>query len=122
MRRQMSGQCEHARCWQGGQQQGAACVQVDPDKAFAVQITHEEGVVTGPVAYMQCALLYTSSNGERRIRCAPRPPPAWRLSTVSHIILARCHVGHQLANLIVRVSCSASTTCMQPPCMGWCCG
>ena len=45
-------------------------VQVDPDKAFAVQISHEEGVVSGPVAYMQCALLYTSSNGERRIRRA----------------------------------------------------
>ena len=44
--------------------------QVDPDKAFAVQIAHEESVVAGPVAYMQCALLYTSSNGERRIRCA----------------------------------------------------
>ena len=45
------------------------CAQVDPDKAFAVQIAHEESVVAGPVAYMQCALLYTSSNGERRIRC-----------------------------------------------------
>ena len=42
--------------------------QVDPDKAFAVQIAHEESVVAGPVAYVQCALLYTSSNGERRIR------------------------------------------------------
>ena len=44
--------------------------QVDPDKAFAVQIQHDESVVTGPVAYVQCALLYTSSNGERRIRRA----------------------------------------------------
>jgi hypothetical protein len=50
-----------------------ACLQVDPDKAFAVQISHEEGVVTGPVAYMQCALLYTSSNGERRIRRGSPP-------------------------------------------------
>lgn len=45
-----------------------ALPQVDPDKAFAVQIAHEENVVTAPVAYVQCALLYTSSNGERRIR------------------------------------------------------
>lgn len=45
-------------------------LQVDPDKAFAVQIAHEENVVTTNVAYMQCALLYTSSNGERRIRLA----------------------------------------------------
>jgi len=43
--------------------------QVDPDKAFAVSISHDETVVQGPVAYMQCALLYTSSSGERRIRC-----------------------------------------------------
>ena len=45
-----------------------ALPQVDPDKAFAVQIAHEEGVVTGPAAFIQCALLYTSSCGERRIR------------------------------------------------------
>ena len=45
--------------------------QVDPDKAFAVQVAHEEGVLTTSAAYMQCALLYTSSNGERRIRRAP---------------------------------------------------
>lgn len=43
-------------------------LQVDPDKAFAVSISHDETVVQGPVAYMQCALLYTSSTGERRIR------------------------------------------------------
>jgi hypothetical protein len=27
-------------------------------------------MVNGPVAYVQCALLHTSSSGERRIRCA----------------------------------------------------
>ncbi len=43
-------------------------LQVDPDKAFAVSISHDETMVQGPVAYMQCALLYTSSGGERRIR------------------------------------------------------
>jgi hypothetical protein len=40
----------------------------DPDKTFAVQISHEETMVQGPVAFVQCALLHTSSNGERRIR------------------------------------------------------
>ncbi|KAK9828118.1 hypothetical protein WJX81_006860 [Elliptochloris bilobata] len=45
-----------------------ALPQVDPDKAFAVQVAHEEGVLTTSAAYMQCALLYTSSSGERRIR------------------------------------------------------
>ena len=43
-------------------------MQVDPDKSFACQITHEDSVVAGTVAYVQCALLYTSSGGERRIR------------------------------------------------------
>lgn len=40
----------------------------DPDKAFAVQMAHEENVVSSSAAYVQCALLYTSSDGERRIR------------------------------------------------------
>ena len=43
-------------------------MQVDPDKAFAVQIAHDENVVTSNVSYIQCAVLYTSSSGERRIR------------------------------------------------------
>jgi Sec23/Sec24 beta-sandwich domain len=42
--------------------------QVDPDKAFAVQVVLEESVVASRVSYVQCALLYTNSNGERRIR------------------------------------------------------
>ena len=41
---------------------------VDQDKAFAVQIGHDEQLLNGPVTYMQSALLYTSSSGERRIR------------------------------------------------------
>lgn len=45
-------------------------MQVDPDKAFAVQIQHDESVVTTQKAYVQCAVLYTSGAGERRIRCA----------------------------------------------------
>ncbi|GMH36590.1 hypothetical protein BSKO_04463 [Bryopsis sp. KO-2023] len=41
---------------------------VDPDKAFAIQITHDEQVLDGNQAFIQCALLYTASCGERRIR------------------------------------------------------
>lgn len=37
-------------------------------QSFSVEITHEETVLTGSVAYLQAALLYTSSQGERRIR------------------------------------------------------
>lgn len=40
----------------------------DADKVFSVEINHEETVLTGQTAYLQAALLYTSSNGERRIR------------------------------------------------------
>lgn len=40
----------------------------DADKTYAIEITHEETVLSGQVAYIQAALLYTSSGGERRIR------------------------------------------------------
>lgn len=40
----------------------------DADKTFAVEITHEETLITGQSSYLQAALLYTSSQGERRIR------------------------------------------------------
>ena len=40
----------------------------DADKSFSVEIQHEETVLTGQTAYIQSALLYTSSYGERRIR------------------------------------------------------
>eukprot|EP00889_Picochlorum_renovo_P008544 jgi/Picre1/35574/NNA_003035.t1 len=40
----------------------------DADKTFSVEITHEETLLTGQTAYLQAALLYTSSQGERRIR------------------------------------------------------
>jgi protein transport protein SEC24 len=42
--------------------------QVDSDKGFAVQLTVEEGLVTEPAACLQCGLVYTASDGERRIR------------------------------------------------------
>ena len=81
--------------------------QVDPDKAFAVQVAHEEGVLTTSAAYMQCALLYTSSSGERRIRCArPQQRSLWSLQGQA------CRV---------RCSCSAHSTsgcharCCTPP-------
>ena len=40
----------------------------DADKTFSVEIAHEETVLAGGTAYVQAALLYTSSGGERRIR------------------------------------------------------
>lgn len=57
----------------------------DPDKTFAVQIAHEETMVSGPVGYVQCALLYTSSNGERRIRYGSSRFIEWRTGNCMHI-------------------------------------
>ncbi|WOL18289.1 protein transport protein Sec24-like [Canna indica] len=41
---------------------------VDCDKAFAMQLSLEETLLTSQIVYFQVALLYTSSSGERRIR------------------------------------------------------
>ncbi|XP_047309230.1 protein transport protein Sec24-like At3g07100 [Impatiens glandulifera] len=41
---------------------------VDCDKAYAVQLSLEEALLTTQTVYFQIALLYTSSSGERRIR------------------------------------------------------
>ncbi|KAF8395779.1 hypothetical protein HHK36_019730 [Tetracentron sinense] len=41
---------------------------VDCDKAFAVQLSLEDTLLTTQTVYFQVALLYTSSSGERRIR------------------------------------------------------
>ena len=38
------------------------------DQTFAIQIDMEENVTPDPVLYVQSALLYTNSEGERRIR------------------------------------------------------
>ena len=40
----------------------------DPDKAYAIQIAHEETLAQTGTTYLQCALLHTTSGGERRIR------------------------------------------------------
>ncbi|XP_065862540.1 protein transport protein SEC24 A-like [Euphorbia lathyris] len=41
---------------------------VDCDKAYAMQLSLEEALLTTPTVYFQVALLYTASCGERRIR------------------------------------------------------
>ncbi|KAK9850792.1 hypothetical protein WJX84_010745 [Apatococcus fuscideae] len=71
-----------------------ALPQVDPDKAFAVQMAHEESVLSTSQAYMQCALLYTSSQGERRIRVHTLAMP----------------VVQELADLYKSVDCAATIT------------
>jgi protein transport protein SEC24 len=41
---------------------------VDADKAVAAQIKHEGKLSEKLNAHFQCAILYTSANGERRVR------------------------------------------------------
>eukprot|EP00965_Chrysotila_dentata_P020350 674839-Pleurochrysis_carterae.AAC.1 len=48
---------------------------VDEDKAFAVEIAHEETVLSSSSACVQAALLYTTTEGERRIRCLTMEVP-----------------------------------------------
>ncbi|CAD7697205.1 unnamed protein product [Ostreobium quekettii] len=49
---------------------------VDPDKSFAIHLTHEDSVLESQTVYLQCALLYTSSCGQRRIRVHTLAAPA----------------------------------------------
>lgn len=48
---------------------------VDCDKAFAMQFSLEETLMTSQTVYFQVALLYTSSSGERRIRVLTAAAP-----------------------------------------------
>ena len=41
---------------------------IDADSAFAVTFRHDDKLEDGQQAYVQCALLYTTSAGERRVR------------------------------------------------------
>ena len=49
---------------------------VDEDKAFAVEIAHEENAQNVSNCCLQAALLYTTSDGERRIRVHTMQVPA----------------------------------------------
>jgi len=63
----------------------------DPDKAFGMQISHEENLIQGPLAFVQCALLYTNSNGERRIRVHTLSVPV--VTELSDMFKAADHVA-----------------------------
>lgn len=41
---------------------------IDADKTFAIELSHESGVLTTPNVCAQTAVLYTSTDGDRRIR------------------------------------------------------
>jgi len=41
---------------------------IDADHAFAVTLKHDDKLEDGALAYAQCALLYTTASGQRRVR------------------------------------------------------
>ena len=48
---------------------------IDGDKAFAVELACTEDIIKTSVVYVQCAVLYTHLNGQRRIRVHTLPIP-----------------------------------------------
>ncbi|RAL38967.1 hypothetical protein DM860_014793 [Cuscuta australis] len=66
---------------------------VDCDKAYAMQLSLEETLLTTQTVYFQVALLYTSSSGERRIRVQTAVSPVvseigdmYRLADIGAIV------------------------------------
>nr|BAN65504.1 Sec 24 protein transport protein, putative [Babesia bovis] len=70
------------------------------DQTYTVTFEHEENVVTDKIAYIQSALLHTTSNGERRIRvCTYAIPISDNVSQVlcsvdpEAVVLTVAHLG-----------------------------
>ncbi|CAI7861741.1 unnamed protein product [Closterium sp. NIES-54] len=79
----------------------------DADKGYAVQISHEEAVLANQTtAYLQCALLYTSSCGERRIRVHTLAVPIVRDMAE---LYRRCDVGATAA-VLAKIALDKSLT------------
>lgn len=76
-------------------------------------------MVTGHVAYVQCALLYTNSNGERRIRCARGVGAA----PAAGCMLFFSHAAPRAAAASRCCCCSNThvTFCVYPGFTLWCC-
>ncbi|GJP79788.1 hypothetical protein CLOP_g10006 [Closterium sp. NIES-67] len=79
----------------------------DADKGYAVQISHEEAVLANQtMAYLQCALLYTSSCGERRIRVHTLAVPIVRDMAE---LYRRCDMG-ATATVLAKIALDKSLT------------
>uniref|UniRef100_A0A336LPL5 CSON000209 protein n=1 Tax=Culicoides sonorensis TaxID=179676 RepID=A0A336LPL5_CULSO len=67
---------------------------INPDSGFGLQISYEESLIDVKTVCFQAALLYTSSNGERRIRvhtlCIP---VSASLSEIMHAADVQCIIG-----------------------------
>jgi len=72
---------------------------VDPDKSMHVDIGYEDQMVPHQTTYLQCALLYTTSLGERRIRVHTTAIPV--VSDIGQLFKAcdSCAIGTVLAKL-----------------------
>ncbi|MBA0580374.1 hypothetical protein Gorai_022594 [Gossypium raimondii] len=73
---------------------------VDCDKAYAMQLSFEETLLTNQTVYFQVALLYTASCGERHIRVHTAAAPVvadlgamYRLADTSAIVSLLCRLA-----------------------------
>lgn len=79
---------------------------INPDAGFGLQLSYEESLIDVKTVCFQAALLYTSSNGERRIRvhtlCVP---VSASLTDIIHFADAQCIIG-----LLSKMAVDRSTT------------
>lgn len=74
------------------------------DQAYAVQIAHDEVLPTTNTSYLQCALLYTNAEGERRIRVHTMMVPV--VSDVAQMY--RATDGGAMSAFLTRLACESA--------------
>ena len=96
---------------------------VDEDKAFAVEIAHEENAQNVSNCCLQAALLYTTSDGERRIRVHTMQVPAsaavatlFESADVDACanVLARLAADQAVKSKLLDGAEKMQTSCMEP--------
>jgi hypothetical protein len=79
---------------------------VDCDKAISVDLRYEDKLTDGSEAYLQCALLYTTVSGQRRIRVHTLAVP---VSSVLGNVFRACDLETQTCSMI-RKACGKLLT------------
>ncbi len=79
---------------------------LDCDKAISVDLRYEDNLTDGAEAFVQCALLYTTTGGQRRIRVHTLALP---ISSVLGNVFRACDLETQTCDLI-RKACSKVLT------------
>lgn len=74
------------------------------DQAYAVQIAHDEVLPTTNTSFLQCALLYTNAEGERRIRVHTMMVPV--VSDVAQMY--RATDGGAMSAFLARLACESA--------------